>query len=77
MEFCDECDGMVIPKRGSKESVCKICGKIYKLDAKQKKLIWQGTAIGEVDNNPNNRDNGIPKAVGEVFMKYPIGKSIK
>lgn len=43
-------------------------------DAKQKKLIWQGTAIGEVDNNPNNRDRGIPKAVGEVFMKYPISK---
>lgn len=43
-------------------------------DAKQKKLIWQGTAIGEVDNNPQKRDNGIPKAVSEVFMRYPIGK---
>jgi len=44
-------------------------------DAKEKKLVWQGTAIGEVDDNPTNRDNSIPKAVGEVFMRYPIPKS--
>lgn len=46
-------------------------------DAKQKRLIWQGTAIGEVDDNPLNRDNNIPKAVGEVFYRYPISKSTR
>lgn len=44
-------------------------------DAKQKKLIWQGTAVGEVDDNPQNREKGIPEAVGEVFMRYPVQKS--
>jgi len=46
-------------------------------DAKEKQLIWQGTAIGEVDNNPQNRDHGIPKVVAEVFAHYPIAKSIE
>lgn len=41
-------------------------------DAKQKKLIWQGTAIGEIDNNPANKEKNIPKVVKETFNKYPI-----
>ncbi len=44
-------------------------------DAQQKKLIWQGTAVGEVDDNPQNREEGIPEAVSEVFMRYPVQKS--
>lgn len=41
-------------------------------DAKQKKLIWQGTAIGEIDNNPTNKEKNIPKVVKETYNKYPI-----
>jgi hypothetical protein len=44
-------------------------------DAQQKKLIWQGTAVGEVDSNPQNRERGIPDAVAQVFMRYPVQKS--
>lgn len=43
-------------------------------DATEKKLIWQGTAIGEIDSNPQSREKNIPKAVTEVFMKYPLVK---
>ncbi|PLX13684.1 MAG: DUF4136 domain-containing protein [Marinilabiliales bacterium] len=41
-------------------------------DAKEKKLIWQGTAIGELDDNPATRERNIPKVVKEVFNNYPI-----
>jgi len=44
-------------------------------DAQQKKLVWQGTAVGEVDSNPQNREEGIPDAVAQVFMRYPVQKS--
>lgn len=46
-------------------------------DAAKKKLVWQGTAIGEVNKNPQRRESSIPKTVGEVFMKYPIAKLIE
>lgn len=43
-------------------------------DAAAKKLIWQGTAIGEIDANPQSREKNIPKVVMEVFEKYPLVK---
>ena len=43
-------------------------------DAKEKKLIWQGTAYGEVDDKPQRDENNIPKVVDQVFFKYPISK---
>ncbi|NOY49586.1 MAG: DUF4136 domain-containing protein [Chlorobi bacterium] len=46
-------------------------------DAKEKKLVWQGTAIGEVDSKPANNEKNIKQVVNKVFIKYPINKSVK
>jgi len=43
-------------------------------DAAQKKLIWQGTAIGEVDNYSERREENVRKGVAEVFARFPITK---
>lgn len=43
-------------------------------DSKQKKLIWQGTGVGTVDNDPQTREKGIPKALDQIFWKYPVKK---
>lgn len=36
MEFCPECDGILLPKKGSNELYCKVCDKSFKLDSKNK-----------------------------------------
>jgi hypothetical protein len=41
-------------------------------DAKDKKLIWEGIGTGTVDENPNNRDRNIPKAVKVIMAQYPV-----
>lgn len=46
-------------------------------DAQQKKLIWQGTAIGEVNRYSENKEDNVRKGVAEVFARYPISKSIE
>ncbi len=43
-------------------------------DHKQKKLIWQGAAIGEVKENARNRENKINKVVSRIFWEYPVQK---
>lgn len=42
-------------------------------EAAGKKLVWQGTAIGEVDNNRARDEKNIQRVVNQVFMKYPVG----
>lgn len=38
MEFCPECESVLLPKRGSSnELFCKVCGKVYKMDKKKNK----------------------------------------
>lgn len=44
-------------------------------DHQQKKLIWQGVGSKTVDENPNNREYGINKAVRGIMSKYPIKPS--
>ncbi len=39
-----------------------------------KELVWQGTALGEVDDDIHSREKNISKAVGEVYMRYPVNK---
>ena len=41
-------------------------------DAKEKKLVWEGSGSGTVDENPNSREDGIPKAVAKIMSQYPI-----
>lgn len=43
------------------------------VDAQQKKLIWEGVAIGRVtDKAVRNRAEAIDKAVAEIFKTYPV-----
>lgn len=41
-------------------------------DAKEQKLIWEGSGSGEVDDNPQTRENNIPKSVAKIMSQYPI-----
>lgn len=41
-------------------------------DAGDKKLIWESAGQGTVDDNPNSRDENIPKAVAKIMNPYPI-----
>jgi hypothetical protein len=41
-------------------------------DAKSKTLIWEGIGTKTVDENPNNRDKNIPKAVKAIMAQYPV-----
>ncbi|MEJ2596342.1 MAG: DUF4136 domain-containing protein [bacterium] len=41
-------------------------------DTQQKKLIWEGVGTGEIDDNPNTREEGIPKAVAKIMQAYPL-----
>lgn len=37
-----------------------------------KKLIWEGVGSGTVDDNPQSREDGIPKAVAKIMAQYPV-----
>jgi hypothetical protein len=41
-------------------------------DANEKKLIWEGSGSGEIDENPQTREDGIPKAVAKIMAQYPV-----
>lgn len=41
-------------------------------DAKEKKLIWQTRADGEVDENPDAREKNIPYLVKRMMDRYPV-----
>lgn len=41
-------------------------------DSSEKKLIWEGTAQGTVDDNPQSRENNIPKVVAKLMNQYPV-----
>ncbi|RLD47601.1 MAG: DUF4136 domain-containing protein [Bacteroidetes bacterium] len=41
-------------------------------DAKEQKLIWEGTGQKTVDNDPSTRDETIPKAVAAIMNEYPV-----
>lgn len=43
-------------------------------DHKQKKLVWQGAAIGEVKEDAKNREKNINKMISRIFWKYPVQK---
>jgi hypothetical protein len=41
-------------------------------DSKTKKLVWQGVVSGEIDENPRNREQNIPRVVKELMKRYPV-----
>ena len=41
-------------------------------DKASEKLIWEGVVSGTVDQNPNNHDKKIPRAVADVMYYYPV-----
>ncbi len=43
-------------------------------DVKEKKQIWQGSATGKVSGDEKQREVGGPKAVENIFKKYPVDK---
>lgn len=46
-------------------------------DTKGKKLIWEGTGSGEIDDNPQTRENNIPKTVAKIMAQYPVPPASK
>jgi len=46
-------------------------------DHQQKKLVWQGVGSQTVDDNPDNNEYGIKRAVRGIMSKYPIKPSNK
>jgi hypothetical protein len=43
-------------------------------DTKEQKLIWEGRGSGEIDDNPQTREDNIPKAVAQIMANYPVAK---
>ena len=41
-------------------------------DAKEKKLVWQTRADGEVEENPEAREKSIPYMAAKMMAKYPV-----
>ncbi len=44
---------------------------------KGKKLIWQGAAVGRIDENPRNREHRIKKTLSKIFWEFPVKKNKK
>jgi DNA-directed RNA polymerase subunit M/transcription elongation factor TFIIS len=34
MEFCPDCEGILLPKKGTKNLYCKVCDKVIKVETK-------------------------------------------
>ena len=41
-------------------------------DAKRKVLIWESAGQGIMDDNPDSREEGVPKAVAQIMKDYPV-----
>ena len=41
-------------------------------DAERQELIWEGTGIGNIDENPQNRERHIPATVARIMEQYPV-----
>ena len=46
-------------------------------DAKNKKLIWECTSTGTIEENPRNLDKQIAKSVAKMMATYPVKKQKK
>lgn len=41
-------------------------------DEADKKLVYESSAAGEINQNPKNRDKSIPSAVAKIMFDYPV-----
>ena len=41
-------------------------------DTREKKLVWEGVGSGEINENPQSRENSIPKTVAQIMAQFPI-----
>ena len=41
-------------------------------DKANEQLIWESAGQGTIDENPQNRDKTIPKAVAKIMSTYPV-----
>jgi hypothetical protein len=41
---------------------------------KDKRLVWQGIASGEVQQDLEKRDKRLPMTISQVFRRYPVAK---
>ncbi len=41
-------------------------------DAKEKRLIWESIGEKTIEENPQNRDESIPKSVKAIMQPYPV-----
>jgi len=41
-------------------------------DPKSKKLIWEAVASGTINEKPQKREKGIPKAVKKLMKRFPV-----
>lgn len=44
-------------------------------DGTSKEQIWQGVARSTIDENPANREKGIPKKIAALMKKFPVPKT--
>jgi hypothetical protein len=45
------------------------------LDARTKKLIWEGTVSAEINKQPKNPEEAVQKAVSKVMSGFPAGNA--
>jgi hypothetical protein len=46
-------------------------------DKQDKKLIWEGIGTGEINENPKNREQNIPKTVQAIMSKFPVPPAVQ
>ena len=46
-------------------------------DAQRQELIWEGIGTGTVDENPQNRERHIPRAVARIMQEYPVAPIVE
>ena len=44
-------------------------------DGKTKDQVWQGVASGTVTEDPQKREQAIPKKISALMKKYPVPKA--
>lgn len=44
-------------------------------DKAKEQLIWESIGRGTVDDNPQTRDENIPKAVAQIMAEYPVPRA--
>jgi len=77
MQFCPECESILLPKRNSNELYCRVCKKTFKPDGKtdykmkskiEKDRIRSKTAVVEDQRNSRSISEEERRAFEDFFM---------